>query len=478
MSDAVSAPWLMAAPVVLPLAAGLISVVLPRGRAELAVGVGALILIASSALLQTVTASGTQFMAVGGWTPPLGIGWRLDFIAALFLTVTALICLVVALFARGYLRRALPAVDERFWPPFLLLWAALAALYLSADLFNLYVALELLTLAAVMLVTLEGNGAALTGAMRYLLVALAGSAAYLLGVAFLYQGAGTLDLAQAAAGGAVPALAVALMTAGLMAKGALFPLHGWLPPAHAAAPAPGSALLSGLVVKGAFYVLLRLWFEAEPIAGTTRQILGLLGVLAIGWGALLALRQARLKLVVAYSTVAQLGYLLLIFPLAEGAWRTAALSGGLYLALSHSMAKGAMFLSAGLVLYAAGHDRIAELRGLASRAPMTLFAFALAGVTLMGLPPSGGFIAKWQLLTAALGGGQWPWAVVLLAGSLLTAGYTFRAVASTFGSAPAQRDFRTPPRSLEWLALGLALAALGIGFLAADWLPRLEAAFR
>ena len=204
------------------------------------------------------------------------------------------------------------------------------------------------------------------------------------------------------------------MTAGLLAKTALFPLHLWLPPAHAGAPAPASAVLSALVVKGSFFLIVRLWFDVMPglLSHAAAQVLAALGAAAIVFGSVLALRQARLKMLIAYSTVAQLGYLFLMFPLAgPGAARLSAWTGGLLQAISHACAKAAMFMAAGLIAQALGHDRIAGLGGIGRALPMTIFAFALAGLSLMGLPPSGGFMAKWLLLRRrsrpANGGGRW-----------------------------------------------------------------------
>ena len=226
------------------------------------------------------------------------------------------------------------------------------------------------------------------------------------------------------------------MTVGLLAKTALFPLHLWLPPAHAGAPAPASAVLSALVVKGSFILIVRLWFDVMPglLTNAAAQVLATLGAAAILFGSVLALRQARLKMLIAYSTVAQIGYLFLMFPLAAGpadagqagfgAW-----TGGILQAISHACAKAAMFMAAGLIAQALGHDRIAGLGGVARALPMTVLAFGVAGLSLMGLPPSGGFVAKWLLLMAAIDTGQWWWALVILAGGLLTGGYVFHVLA-------------------------------------------------
>jgi len=369
-----------------------------------------------------------------------------------------------------------------FRPLWLFLWAALNALFLSADIFNIYVTLELVGIAAVALVTISGGRDALTAGMRYLLVALLGSLAYLMGTAILYGAYSTLDisaLGRLVAPGPASWTAIALMTAGLLAKTALFPLHFWLPPAHANAPTPVSAALSGLVVKASFYLVLRLWFQAfaaalTPGAGT---FLGILGAAAVLWGSVLSLRQVRIKMLVAYSTVAQLGYLFLMFPAAMTSpspdrgvaidWTSPALSGGIYHALSHAAAKAAMFMAAGLIYHAVGHDRIAELAGVARALPISVLTFVLAGLALMGLPPSGAYVAKKLLLDAAAGTGQWWWELVMQAGGLLTASYVVLVLAHALRPADAPIKLHAPvSRLAEVAALALALCSLLLGFAA------------
>ena len=296
------------------------------------------------------------------------------------------------------------------------------------------------------LVCLDGRPETLAAALRYLLFALFGSVLYLLGTALLYGSYGTLDIVLLAYRiNAEPLVAPAvwvaagLMTAGLLAKAALFPLHLWLPPAHANAPAAASAVLSALVVKASFFLIVRLWFDVMPglASQAVTTVLATLGAAAILFGSVLALRQARLKLLIAYSTVAQIGYLFLMFPLVAGGhpWSAEAWNGGVMQTLSHAFAKAAMFLAAGLVAEQLGHDRIAELRGIGRAMPMTVFAFGLGGLSLMGLPPSGGFAAKWLLLQASVESGQWVWAVVMLAGGLLAGGYVYRVIAPALASA-------------------------------------------
>src|SRR5262249_33312874 len=208
-----------------------------------------------------------------------------------------------------------------FWILLLAIWGALNTVFLAGDLFTLYVALELLTFAAVPLVCLDGRAATLQAALRYLLFALLGSVLYLAGTVLLYGVYGTLDivlLSQRVDAQPATLVAAALMTVGLLAKTALFPLHLWLPPAHAGAPAAGSAVLSALVVKGSFFIAVRLWSDVMPAlpGPAAAQLIAALGATAIVVGSIVALRQQRLKLLIAYSTLAQIGYLFLMFPLA------------------------------------------------------------------------------------------------------------------------------------------------------------------
>jgi formate hydrogenlyase subunit 3/multisubunit Na+/H+ antiporter MnhD subunit len=261
--------------------------------------------------------------------------------------------------------------------------------------------------------------------------------------------------------------AAALITSGLLAKTALFPLHLWLPPAHANAPAAASAVLSGLVVKGSFFLALRLWFYILPALPVDKaaEVLGWLGSAAAVVGSIIALRQARLKLLIAYSTVAQIGYLFLVFPLAAGSqpWSSIGWSAGLMQILAHAFAKAAMFFSAGLLAEALGHDQIAKLGGAARVLPLTFLTIALGGLSLVGLPPSGGFSAKWLMLQASVASGQWFWTLPILAGGLLAAGYVYRILAPAL-SADQIALVLPPKRSQEAIALALAIIAIALGF--------------
>jgi formate hydrogenlyase subunit 3/multisubunit Na+/H+ antiporter MnhD subunit len=264
-------------------------------------------------------------------------------------------------------------------------------------------------------------------------------------------------------------VALVVMTGGLLMKAALFPMHFWLPPAHASAPAPVSAALSALVVKGGFYVLLRLWFEpfGDIVSTGAVQWIGLLGAGAIVWGSLQALCQSRLKLLVAYSTVAQLGYLFLVFPLARSAdVRETVWAGGLVFLLSHAAAKASIFLAAGNVQRVVGDDRLEALHGMTRLLPVSTFAIGLAGVSLVGLPPSAGFVGKWLLIVAGLEQGQWWWVAAILCGSLLAAAYMARLLSHAFTGAKGKRLEGSVSMRMEWSALALAVLSVVLGLMA------------
>jgi multicomponent Na+:H+ antiporter subunit D len=451
--------------VVAPLAAATAAVLVP-GRLVTRAGLlgSALAAAAGVAVLWAVAAEGTQEHRSSGWAPPLGVELRADGLAAVLVGATAVIALVTSVAAAEALRARPLRTSVAFWPSWLLLWAALYALLLAGDLFTAYVALELVTLAAVALVTLGGGREALRAAMRYLLAALAGSLFFLLGVAVVLGRFGRMDLtglAEVATPSAGATAALALLTAGLALKAALFPLHAWLPPAHGAAPAPVSAALSALVVTAAAVLALRIWVVALPglVPGGAATLLGALGAGAVVWGSLQALAAERMKLVVAHSTVAQLGYVFIAVPLAlGGAAADQAWAGGVVHAVAHAAAKASLFLLAGVALAAAGHDRV---NGLVLRGPLVAAALGLAGASLAGLPPTGGFTGKWLLLTAAIEQGAWWWAVVIVAGGVLALGYVGRLVRLALVT-DDEADEGLRPTSQVPQACALVLAALAV----------------
>lgn len=432
------------------------------------IGSSSVSLVAAAGALVSLQHDGSQWLHLGGWESPLAIRFHLMPVSALLLVFTALIHLLVAVYAERSRHSQTRRTD--FWPLASLLHAGLAALWLSSDLFNWYVTLELLGLVAVALVTISGPRA-YGPALRYLLLSLAASLFYLLGVAVLYGRYGVLDLpklTELTEPDSATRLALVLMTLGLMLKAACWPLHLWLPAAHASAPTAVSALLSALVVKGPLFILWMLWSWIAPpeLAQQAGPLLALAGVMALVFGGWSALRAPLIKTLVAYSTVAQLGYALLALGLLLY-WQKPELHVALWLfVLAHGLAKVSMFLAAGEMQGALGSKRVRGLKGATQTMPVAMFAFAVAGGSLIGLPPSGGFLAKWVLLQPLLlEPTHWPWAAGVLLGTVISAAYVFRVVTLAFDRANPARAPYDPDPFAQWLALLPAILVWGMALI-------------
>lgn len=461
-----------------PLAGACMMVVLPgRARWIPVLLTFVLLPIMVAVLTHGVSQEGWVTYELAGFAPPLGIRLVADPLSVILLWTATLVGVLAGIHA---LTDFAPhtAAGQRFWPLWLLLMSAISGALLSADLFNLYVTLELITLSAIALIAIPGDSEALRAAMRYLLFAMTASLVYLFGIGLIYARYGVLDIYQLSdltSSDPSTLMALTLMTIGLLVKAAIFPLHVWLPAAHGNAPGPVSALLSGVVVKVAIYIIYRLWLwsgTGMPLQ-TAATFLGLLGAAAIIFGSLAAMFQQRLKMVVAYSTVGQLGYLLLVFPLGTAQ----AFRGAVYHILSHGPAKAALFLATANILHCLGTDRLRQLGRLDHELSLQWFIFGLASVSIMGLPPSGGFLAKWILLTAAWEQNGWGWMAVIIIGSLLAAAYTYRVLmlalfrpASGYEQ-PAQA-YASTTASLS--ALLLAMVAIAVGFLSAPILALID----
>ncbi|WP_199589722.1 complex I subunit 5 family protein [Lujinxingia litoralis] len=474
-----------------PLVGALITSLAPRHRTPWWGLAGALVsAMASLGLVVDVAREGPRQESLGGWGAPLGIELWVDGLAALMVAMCAVVGLAVSVYAVAYFKPDGPngghAEESQlrrqayFWRLWLLVWAAMVAAFVSADLFNLYVAIEVLGLGAVSLVALAG-GRALPAALRYLYVTLCGSLFYLSGVVLLYGDIGALDMATLGgrlAQGPTATAALTLMVVGLSLKTALFPLHFWLPQAHADAPAPVSALLSALVIKVTFYILIRLGVTVFAGVGAAQAggVLLVLGVIAILWGSLRALLQTRLKMMVAYSTVAQVGYLFVVLGLAPRTEASVVWQAGAYFMIAHACAKGAMFLAAGAIARAVGHDQIGQMRGVGQGLALPFFAFGLGGISLMGLPPSGGFVAKWLFITGAVASGDVIVVIALAGGGLLAAAYVVKTLGLAFERAPREGAPSLRPISplLGWSAMALAAVAVILGVAAGAPLALLE----
>ncbi|HEY5720429.1 MAG TPA: monovalent cation/H+ antiporter subunit D family protein, partial [Gammaproteobacteria bacterium] len=308
---------------------------------------------------------------------------------------------------------------------------------ITGDAFNLFVFLEISSLSSYALISLGRDRRALTASYQYLIMGTLGATFILIGVGLLYMVTGTLNMLDLAA--LIPAVAdnrtvtaaVAFLLVGICLKIALFPLHLWLPNAYAYAPSVVTAFLAGTATKVAVYVLLRFIFTvfgfgvglsfSATLLSVALLTLALAGLLT---ASTVAIFQDDVKRMLAYSSVAQIGYIMLGIGLLSATGLTAAL---VHL-FNHAVIKSALFLALGCVVYRVGAARLSDLRGLGRRMPLTLAAFVAGGLSLIGVPLTAGFISKWYLVLAALEAGLWPVALLVLVGSLLAVIYIWRVV--------------------------------------------------
>jgi multicomponent Na+:H+ antiporter subunit D len=458
-----------------------------RSRAGRAATVAVLLAHLGLALAAAVLVArtGPLTYVVGGLPAAVGIGLLLDRVSALFVVLVA----VTAAGLYLAVREDRTGPGDALW---LLLLAGLTGVVVTADAFNLYVFLEISGLAAYALVAGRAGVDRALAALRYLLVGTVGATLYLLGVGYAYVATGTLAMADLgpalAAVGHDSTLVVAayvLIALGLAVKLALFPLHGWKPPAYATAPRDVAALLATLGSTVAGYALVRLTFGVfgvEFLRGVPGVRLGLVaaGTAGVVAGGYLTLRRAELRRLLSYSSILQFG----LFTLALGVATPLAVTGAILLLVANAVAKGGLFVAAGHAERAVGRS-VGDLAGFGREAPILAAGVAVAFASLVGLPPTVGFAAKWYVAVAAVAAGSWGVAVVVLVSTLVSLAYAGRVVERLYLAAPEGRpgdrglatdgggDVAGPSRRRVAAVVGVvaaALVVLGLGSTAvAEW---------
>ena len=359
----------------------------------------------TTALAIPVFQSGRVSYYPGSWEPPFGIEIRVDLLGIFMMLLITGIGVAVILYSREYIRKELePGKTAIYYSLVLLLFGSMLGFTATGDIFNMFVFIEIMSITSYALVAVGGGAAAIKAAFKYLLMGAPSSILVLLAIGILYSVTGTLNMAdltaKIAASAYTPVIVVAygVFAIGFAVKAALFPLHLWLPDAHSIAPSPVSALLSGLVVKMGIFGIIRLTYsvytvyfssEVTAIAG----LLSLTGVAAIIYGSVMALKQVDFKRMVAYATIAHIGYIVA----GIGIMDRAVLTGSLFHILDHALAKACFFLVAGAIIYRTGYRNIKDLKGAGQKMPATCAAFALAAFSAIGIPPSAGFFSKWYL---------------------------------------------------------------------------------
>jgi multicomponent Na+:H+ antiporter subunit D len=421
--------------------------------------------------LRLALADGPLRYTFGGWTAPWGIEYLVDPLAGGIALLVLAFALLAAIYAGPYVEDLRPRASGVFHAVYLLLVAGLTGMTLTADVFNLYVFLEISSLSAYALVALGGDRS-LVASFRYLLIGTVAGSLYLLGIGYLYGLTGTLNMADLAA--RLPALAgspgvtvgLVLIVVGLAIKMGLFPLHGWLPDVYSHAPAPVTGFIAGVMTKVSVYVLIRILLFVMPsggIAADALTVLGWVATVAIVAGSVMALAQTDVRRMLAYSSVGQMGYIVLGVAIGT----PIALAGALLHVLNHAVMKSGLFLITGGVYFEAGARDVDGYAGMARRLPVTMGAFVLAAASMVGLPPTGGFFSKWYLLLGAVEAGAWAGVTALIASSLLGAVYLFRVIERAYlwppsdegmADAAPRRPFELPPGIL--VPIGILAAAV------------------
>lgn len=466
--------------VIVPLlAAPLVVLLRPRNLAWAATA--AVCLVALAIALQMagrVLLGETLYYEVGGWRAPFGIALQVDAVNALLLVVVSGAASLAVLGCRESLTAQIePRRHPLFFSAWLLLLAGLSGMLVSADAFNIFVFMEISSLASYILIAGGPDRRALLAVFKYLVMGTIGATFYLIGVGLIYMMTGTLNLADMAR--LVPEvadqrpvlLAAGFITVGLALKAALFPLHVWLANAYMHAPHAVSVFLAACGTKVAVYVLLRIDFSLFQVGNLDHSIrfalflmpLALLGIVV---SSAVAMFEGQLKRMLAFSSVAQIGYILLGTSLLS----EAGLTSSLLHMFNHALAKSALFLAAACLSMRFLDLRIDALAGAAKQMPLTSAVFVLAGLSLIGIPGTAGFVSKWVLITALLEQGEQGVVMVaiVLISSLMAVAYVWRTVEVLYFKEPAgELKFAEAPPLMLVIACSAALLNLVFGLMPA-----------
>lgn len=432
-------------PILFPIITGLILLVIkePKNRNILTGITGAALVITGISVVYALFHVKGQAVILFELTSTLPIYLKPDSIGLLFAAVVTIVWILAGFFSFSYLephKGTAPAKikelgEKRFYGFYLMVFGILIGLDFSGNLITFYMCYELMTLLSMPLVIHTRSREAVMAALKYLFYSFCGAYMVLFGLYFLYRygntltftAGGVLDMNMVSGKEGLLFIIAFLMIIGFGVKAGMFPLHAWLPAAHPVAPAPASAALSAVIVKGGVLGMIRVvyyMFGAEFIRGTWVQTTWLtLTLITVFMGSMLAFREKVLKKRLAYSTVSQVSYILFGLALLQ----PAAMEGALLHVVFHAFIKCTLFLTAGAIIHKTGKLRVEELTGIGKEMPVTMWCYTIVSLALIGIPPTSGFISKWYLATGALDSGikifSWLGPVVLLISALLTAGY-------------------------------------------------------
>lgn len=431
--------------------------------------------VSSMYLARRVLAQGPFIYHMGNWTPPWGIEFLVDYLGVFTALVITGVALLVFVYATSDLpHELLPGRIGWYCTLYLLLIGSMVGMALTNDLFNLFVWVEICAISSCAIISVKDSRECVEASFKYMVLSAVGSGCMLLSIALIYMITGHLNMSFIAA--ALPETmalypknllaALALLMVGLGVKAALFPLHVWLPDAHASAPSPSSAVLSGLVIKIYAVAMIKILFRVFPaqFAGITPVLTMLLwlSTLAVIIGSMFAFVQEDIKKMLAYSSVAQIGYVFLGIGLAnEGG-----LMGGILHIFNHAIMKSMLFLAAGAFIYSTGVRKISDLKGIGRTMPVPAIAFTIGAMAMVGIPATNGFISKWHLALGALDGGRPFYVAVILLSSLLNGLYYLPIVINAFFNEPQGKVMEPrplpPAMSIPLVLLGSACIYFGL----------------
>lgn len=463
-------------PIFLPIIIGMgILLAKPLQNRRTLIGITAAGLIVTAMSVFWVISQDEASYILFNLTRSLPIYFKVDGVGKLFVTVVTIVWLAAGLFAFVYMQHE--KWERRYFGFYLIVYGVLIALDFSGNIITFYVFYEMMTLLSMPLVLHTRTKEAIMAGLKYMFYSFCGAYMVLYGIYFLFRFTNTLSftpggvLDMGLAGGREDFLLVVafLMVLGFSVKAGMFPLHGWLPVAHPVAPAPASAVLSGIIVKSGVLGIIRTvyyLFGQDFIRGTWVQTVWLvLTVFTVFMGSMLAYREKGLKKRLAYSTVSQISYILL----GLAALQPAAAMGALLHVVCHAFIKCGLFLCAGAIIFRTGRTRVDELTGIGKEMPVLIWCYTLLALALIGIPPTGGFVSKWYLATGILESGvpvfSWLGPVMLLVSALLTAGYllpiSIRGFFPGQGFDYAHLEKKEP--SFGMLAPVILLTALAVG---------------
>lgn len=432
--------------VIIPLMAAPICLILKRAQLVwlFSLIVSVLAFSVSIFLFQQVMTSGVISYELGGWQAPWGIEYRIDRLNAFVLLIITSISTLVLIAAQASIEKEIPKDKHTlFYVLFLLSLTGMLGIVATGDAFNVFVFLEISSLSAYALIALGKNRRALWASYQYLIMGTIGATFILIGIGLMYQMTGTLnmhDLSQRlpeVAETRTVFVAFAFLTVGFCLKLALFPLHLWLPNAYAFAPSIVTAFFAATATKVAIYLLIRFTFSVFGLSFSFTTIplqtlfmgLGLIGIFVASSA---AIYQNNIKHVFAYSSISQIGYMIVGFSLSSVMGLTSTL---LHL-FNHALMKSAIFLALAAIMFRVGNVQLDNFRGLGRQMPLTMAAVVVGGLSLIGVPLTVGFVSKWYLLTALVEQGWWPIAVLILLGSILAVVYVWRIVEVAYFKEP------------------------------------------